>query len=603
MISFDLTQITLLLAGTFSGLTFAIALLRRKVHPLAARALIGYTFAMLVWVGWLAAWQVGAFSFLNAGFLVRVPFYGLFLLSVGYYFLTRGFLGATRHKPFWILLALFWLGMLAALDGNWLRLEEVWLTRDGWAITRERVVLAATVVGWAIYTGAAAILTLRIYHKVKPSFYRNRITYWVLVLIFMAVGGAVILAGSLVPGVVIHVLGVMLGVYALLTPALPNIPSLVFKVATSTLMAGISLGFYLLTFLGIDVLLRSYPFYQPIWVGLALAVVLALFINPLLTAIHKQIDRTVQGGELDVTHILSRYSQSITNILDLELLASVVVTSIGDVLGIQGGYLFLVDFEKDTTGNSHYQLRGESSGEDDRPEPVDLSTNSPITMYFRQEYWPLSEYDLEIQPRFASAPWDERVWFSRLGMDVYIPIISKNEWIGLLALGPKTSGEPYWESQWDLLSALADQTAIALENVRLVEGLMRLNSEFQRAYTALDQANRHLERLDRTKSDFISIASHEIRTPLTLISGSAQMLYDEKALHGDAYYKTLLDKIQSGSYRLQEIVDSMFDMARVNSRDLQLDPQPIAFGSLFRALAAKLESTLADRNQTLEIQD
>ncbi len=93
MISFDLTQITLLLAGTFSGLTFAIALLRRKVHPLAARALIGYTFAMLVWVGWLAAWQVGAFSFLDAGFLVRVPFYGLFLLSVGYYFSDTRFFG------------------------------------------------------------------------------------------------------------------------------------------------------------------------------------------------------------------------------------------------------------------------------------------------------------------------------------------------------------------------------------------------------------------------------------------------------------------------------------------------------------------------------
>jgi signal transduction histidine kinase len=603
MISLDLPQITLLIAGLFSALTFVVALLRRRQHPQAAQALIGYTFAMSIWVCWLAAWQAGLLSFLDAGFLSRIPFYGLFILSVGYYFLTRGFLGVTRHWQYWALLAVVWLGILVTLDSNWLGLEEIWLARDGWSITRTRVALACIVIGWALYTGSAAILTLRTYRKVKPSFYRNRITYWVLVLIIIAFGGVVILSGNLVPGVVLQVLGVMFAVYSLLTTALPNVPSLAFRMASSTLMIGISLGLYLLTFLGIDVLLRDYPFYSPIWVGLALALVLAIVVNPILRSINKQIERTVEGEDLDVTRILSRYSQSITNILDLELLASVAITSIGDVLDVQGGYLFLVDFEKDNSGRSFFRLRGESSEAEASPAPAELAINSPITQYFQQENWPLSEYDLEIQPRFASASWNERVWFSQLDMEVYIPIFSKNEWIGLLALGPKTSGEPYWESQWGLLSALADQTAIALENVRLVEGLMRLNTEFQRSYAALDQANRHLERLERTKSDFISIASHEIRTPLTLISGSAQMLYDEKALHGDDYYKTLLEKIQSGSHRLEEIVDSMFDMAKVDARDLQLDPQPIALASLFRTLAARLESALKDRQQTLELQD
>ncbi len=599
----DLPQFALLLAVVCSGLTFVVALLQRNAHPLAARALIGYAFAMFVWVGCLAGWQMGVLNFPEPGVLERLPFYGLFLLAAGFYYLTCGFLGATRYRFFWALLALIWLGLLLTLDGNWLGLQEIWLTGSGWAITRERAVLAATVCGWAIFSGAGVVLALQTYRKVKPSFYRNRITYWALVLVITVVGDTLILAGILVPGVVIHILGVILGVYALLTPALPNIPSLVFRITSSALMVGISLGLYLLAFLGIDVLLSNYPFYQPIWVGLALAVVLALMINPILQVIKNQIDRTIAGEGLDVPHILSRYSQSITNVLDLELLASVVIASVRDVLDIQGGYLFLVDYEKNSANNGLYRLRGESGNDAESPKQVELSANSPIVQYFRQENWPLSEYDLEIQPRYRSAPRPERVWFSQLGMDVYIPISSKNEWIGVLALGPKVSGEPYWESQWELLSALADQTAIALENVRLVEGLIRLNNEFQRAYAALDQANRHLERLDRTKSDFINIASHEIRTPLTLISGSAQMLYDEKALHGDDYYKTLLEKIQSGSTRLQEIVDSMFDMARVDARDLQLDPQAIALGSLFRNLAVKLEPAFKERNQTLEIQD
>ena len=36
-----------------------------------------------------------------------------------------------------------------------------------------------------------------------------------------------------------------------------------------------------------------------------------------------------------------------------------------------------------------------------------------------------------------------------------------------------------------------------------------------------------LERLDKSKSDFISVAAHELKTPLTLIEGYAAMLRDQ----------------------------------------------------------------------------
>ena len=57
MILLDLPQATLLFAGLLSALTFVVALLRRRLHPQAAQALIGYTFIMAVWVSWLAAWK------------------------------------------------------------------------------------------------------------------------------------------------------------------------------------------------------------------------------------------------------------------------------------------------------------------------------------------------------------------------------------------------------------------------------------------------------------------------------------------------------------------------------------------------------------------
>src|SRR5215213_5757922 len=85
----------------------------------------------------------------------------------------------------------------------------------------------------------------------------------------------------------------------------------------------------------------------------------------------------------------------------------------------------------------------------------------------------------------------------------------------------------------------------------------------------LDKANRDLERLDQTKSDFISIASHELRTPLTTIIGYTEMLSEDQTLPPAVH--TMLQSISRGTRRLHEIMDSMFDIAQIDTRTLQLN--------------------------------
>lgn len=108
---------------------------------------------------------------------------------------------------------------------------------------------------------------------------------------------------------------------------------------------------------------------------------------------------------------------------------------------------------------------------------------------------------------------DERAWVSSLKMDVYVPIYAKDEWIGILALGPKISGDRYFYEDLMLLKTLADQTAAALENARLYQNLKDRNADNERLNQELKTANQELARLDQAKSDFINIASHELRTP------------------------------------------------------------------------------------------
>jgi signal transduction histidine kinase len=140
---------------------------------------------------------------------------------------------------------------------------------------------------------------------------------------------------------------------------------------------------------------------------------------------------------------------------------------------------------------------------------------------------------------------------------------------------------------------------VALENARLVENLMKLNTELRQAYSNLDKANRDLERLDQTKSDFISIASHELRTPLTVIKGYTQMLLEDRNL--DENMKQVVTPLHTSALRLHEIMDSMFDIAQIDARTLQLHVQPVDTASLVSGVCNGLTKTLADRRLSLSI--
>jgi len=68
---------------------------------------------------------------------------------------------------------------------------------------------------------------------------------------------------------------------------------------------------------------------------------------------------------------------------------------------------------------------------------------------------------------------DEWVRMGALGAVVYVPLRTRERLSGWLALGPKRSGQPYHSDDLAFLSALADQSALAVENARLFASVRR----------------------------------------------------------------------------------------------------------------------------------
>jgi len=116
----------------------------------------------------------------------------------------------------------------------------------------------------------------------------------------------------------------------------------------------------------------------------------------------------------------------------------------------------------------------------------------------------------------------------------------------------------------------------------------------------LEDAQATLERLDKSKSDFIAIAAHELKTPLTLIEGYTSMLRDQ-VVAGDGQAGVLLQGINNGTRRLREIVDDMIDVSMIDNNLLSLHFQPVWINRLLEVIVQEFDSPVRDRQQALEI--
>jgi signal transduction histidine kinase/CheY-like chemotaxis protein len=156
------------------------------------------------------------------------------------------------------------------------------------------------------------------------------------------------------------------------------------------------------------------------------------------------------------------------------------------------------------------------------------------------------------------------------------------------------------------LQMLADQIAVAIRNARLYAEVRRLNEELEAQVHArteeLETAYQHLELLDHSKSDFITVVSHELRTPLTLINGFSQMLLNDPSIVEDPERHREVTGIVKGARRMHSIVDSMLDIVKIDSRTLQLEYTSVSLAHLLEELAHRLRETLRERQLTLTLE-
>lgn len=570
----------------------------RGLLGLVERLFAAYLLVSAVWVvtwglgnvwDWLQPWVV------ETGEAIAI--YTSALLPVALIMLTMHFLGERGLPP------------LPVLIGTGLWLAIIILGERG-VMAGEAVLDPLRVVVWALLVVGAISLTVVRYGRLRRPLHRNRVLYWLVALLLVAVGEGmhyVPYESVAIWGVPVRLLGVSLMTYAVVTYSLPDIKSVVRRSLLRIIMLLTTTVLYMIAIivavLGYQLVRRtSLDSMQQQWIiaagVLIIPLVLALLHSPVRQAVSNVAEQLLFGPGYDASRALRDYSQSISNILHIERLATVAIESIGTALDVERGALLLIT-ERDDGGANVRVVPG--MGEIPMIT-ASFNPGSPVLQALRDTGRPLTQYDIDMQPEFRAMDPSERQWQWALDMEVYVPIHAKRTLIGALALGAKGSGEPYQAQDLDVLNTLAGQTAVALENARLFEDLRILNLEIGQLNEELTSAYRRLQKLDKAKTDFLSITSHELRTPLTQIRGNADILVD--MLSGvdnkqAAYLVKVANSVSKATDRLESIYSAMLDVSEIGVDALKLHKVEIRPETILQLAMEPWKSALQERRQTL----
>lgn len=109
---------------------------------------------------------------------------------------------------------------------------------------------------------------------------------------------------------------------------------------------------------------------------------------------------------------------------------------------------------------------------------------------------------------------------------------------------------------------------------------------------------RELRRLEQTRRDFVGNASHELRTPLTVLRGYLDMINEEADAGGELqiWQKPLGDMLQQ-SARMEDIVNDMLMLARLESESASADAERVEVASLLDRIVRQAESLSGGRHR------
>ena len=133
---------------------------------------------------------------------------------------------------------------------------------------------------------------------------------------------------------------------------------------------------------------------------------------------------------------------------------------------------------------------------------------------------------------------------------------------------------------------------------RLLVRVARMAGE-QRQFVAVFVDVTEVRRLESMRRDFVANVSHELRTPVTSIRSAAETLVDG-ALSDPAAAQSFVGIIDRNAARLQQLVEDLLDLSRIESRGFRLSFEAIELKPIFSQVLGLFRERASKKNVALQ---
>jgi signal transduction histidine kinase len=351
---------------------------------------------------------------------------------------------------------------------------------------------------------------------------------------------------------------------------------------------GFGIGVYAVLLFGagtVFVQLDTITVQQWVVIGL-LALLLAVTYAPVVRVFNKQTNKLFFRDIYDVQSVLDQVSGIIVGNVDQHKLQKGALAALSDAL--KPSY---VAFLLNTRGGGLFQ--GDSIGAKLHIRNHDL-LNSTLKRIGKKivVFDELDEKSSKVKDVLRSED-----------INIVAPLVTKDETIGYLILGPRKSGKLYSSQDIGLLNIATNELAVALQNAQRFEEIQAFNATLQEKVTEatreLKATNKKLVALDQAKDEFISMASHQLRTPLTSIKGYLSMLVEGDLGKMSASQENALKEAFGSSQRMVYLIADFLNVSRIKTGKFIIEPKEVDLPEIVHEEITQLREMAGSRDLTI----
>jgi signal transduction histidine kinase len=154
---------------------------------------------------------------------------------------------------------------------------------------------------------------------------------------------------------------------------------------------------------------------------------------------------------------------------------------------------------------------------------------------------------------------------------------------------------------FDMTQSTSRLQSIVRENGQHGDEIDRLASTFRQLVERIQIQMENLKQADRLRRELVANVSHDLRTPLATLQGYVETLLLKNKSLTEKDRKHHLEIAIQHCQRLSKLVDELFELAKLDSREIEVQAEPFNINELAHDVVQKFNLSAEERQITIQI--